>query len=372
MSAFTPFGGVCFLLFYKVIGMSHRSFSLSSLKSILNRISHLYILLTFAINISSVAQETPKANTDSIAVICRKVISTMKEHALNSASVDWKSYNLKTEKLLGMGAKKEEVFTALGGIFTDMGDFHGGFFYDGVRYGMRQPDISVRSELRDGFSIGAKVKCLIMDRQFGYLFIPPVNSFAPDQGKSVGRELDSIICNTPPVKGWIIDLRLNIGGNMYPMIGGLQSLLGEGTIGAFVSENQKTIEWIISEGVFKAGIDSVNIANYLCDFKTLPVVVLISQLTSSSGEATAIAFKGRENTVFLGEPTSGYITALHRYQLNSHAMLLVSEAHMCDRTGYCYTKNVTPDITLVSGDRFIELEKDAKVLRALSWLKQRT
>jgi len=158
---------------------------------------------------------------------------------------------------------------------------------------------------------------------------------------------------------------------MYPMIRGLQSLLGEGKMGAFVTGNQETIEWTISNGAFKAGSDSVTIANNLCNFKTLPVVVLISQLTSSSGEAVAIAFIGREKTILIGEPTSGYITALNRYQLSSHAMLLVPEAHMCDRNGYCYTKNVTPDITSVQGDHFMELEKDVKVLQALFWLKQR-
>jgi len=31
--------------------------------------------------------------------------------------------------------------------------------------------------------------------------------------------------------GWIIDLRGNSGGNMYPMLAGLSSLLGEGVLG---------------------------------------------------------------------------------------------------------------------------------------------
>jgi carboxyl-terminal processing protease len=121
----------------------------------------------------------------------------------------------------------------------------------------------------------------------------------------------------------------------------------------------------------KAGTDSVAIINNLCDFKTLPVVILISQLTSSSGEAVAIAFKGRERTILLGEPASGYITALNRYHLSNRAMLLVAEAYMSDRNGYSYTKNVTPDIILIQGDNFTKLENDAKVLQALSWLKQK-
>jgi carboxyl-terminal processing protease len=335
------------------------------------RMSQLCLLMTLAYSVVVNAQETSHDQlSDSTALMYKNVVSTMKEHALNNTNVDWDAYNRKAEHILSTGGKREDVFQLLGSIFTDIGDFHGGFFYDGVRYGMRQPDLNVRQELQDGFRIGAKVKSLILDGQFGYIFIPPINSFASDGGKSVGLKIDSIICHSPNVKGWIVDLRLNLGGNMYPMIGGLQSLLGEGKMGAFVSKNQETTEWTISKGVFKAGLDSVTIANSLCDFKTLPVVVLISQLTSSSGEAVAIAFKGRDKTIFLGEPTSGYITALNRYQLDSHAMLLVAEAYMCDRTGFCYTKKLTPDIILVHGDNFMELENDVKVLQALSWLKR--
>ena len=295
----------------------------------------------------------------------------MRANALRKSTVNWDSYNTKAEQLLKTHANKEEVFQLLGSIFADIGDFHGAFFCNGERYGMKQPELKVRQELQDGFRVGAKVNCMILDELFGYIFIPSVNAFADDGGLSIGVEIDSIICNTSQtLKGWIIDLRLNLGGNMYPMIGGLQSLLGEGKIGSFVHENQESIDWIISNGVFKAGVDSVRIAKNLCDFKSLPTVVLISQLTSSSGEAVAIAFKGRENTIFIGEPTSGYITALNRYHITNRAMLLVPESHMCDRKGVCYTENVKPDIISVHGDRFVELEKDAKILQALSWLNQ--
>lgn len=330
-------------------------------------VSQICLVFTLAYSVPGNAQD----KTDSTVLIYQKVISIIKEHALNNDTVDWEFYNRKAERILSTGGKREEVFQLFGSIFTDIGDFHGGFFYDGVRYGMKQPDLIVRQELRDGFRIGAKVKSLILDEQFGYIFIPPVNAFAGDRGVSVGDEIDSIICNiSPKVKGWIIDLRLNLGGNMYPMIGGLQSLLGEGKMGAFVTKNKENVEWMISKGVFRAGTDSVTIAYNLCDFKTLPVVVLISQLTASSGEAVAIAFKGREKTIFLGEPTSGYITALNRYQLNSRGMLLVAEAYMCDRTEFCYTKNLMPDITVIHGDHFMELESDTKVIQALSWLER--
>jgi len=170
--------------------------------------SQICLLLTLPNNAVN-SQEVSLDKADSTALVCRKVVSIMKEHALGNTTVDWESYNIKAEHLLSTGAKSEEVFQLLGSIFTDIGDFHGGFFYDGVRYGMRQPDLSVRQELQDGFRIGAKVKSLILDGQFGYIFIPPINSFVSDRGKSVGDDIDSIICDiSPKAKGWILDLRL--------------------------------------------------------------------------------------------------------------------------------------------------------------------
>ncbi|MBS1544020.1 MAG: S41 family peptidase [Bacteroidetes bacterium] len=294
----------------------------------------------------------------------------MKERALGSASVDWEGYNERLQSILSKSHKADDIFQLLGSVFTDIGDFHGGFFYNGVRYGMKQADLTVRQELQDGFKIGASVKSRIFREEYGYIFIPPVNSNGKKGSTDVADEIDSILCNaSPKIKGWIVDLRLNLGGNMYPMIAGLRSLLGEGRIGTFVTKNHETIEWIISKGSFRAGTDSVTLTNS-CDFDGLPVVVLISQVTASSGEAAAIAFKGREKTLFLGESTSGYITALNNYQLSTHGMLLVAEAYMCDRNGHCYTTKLTPDIVITHGDHFIDLEKDEKVTKALSWLKQ--
>ncbi len=40
--------------------------------------------------------------------------------------------------------------------------------------------------------------------------------------------------------GWIVDLRWNSGGNMWPMIAGIGPLLGNGTYGYFIDENESS------------------------------------------------------------------------------------------------------------------------------------
>src|SRR5438270_7244326 len=43
----------------------------------------------------------------------------------------------------------------------------------------------------------------------------------------------------PPACGWIVNLRQNGGGLMWPMLAGIGPLLGEGEAGATVSSNER-------------------------------------------------------------------------------------------------------------------------------------
>lgn len=43
--------------------------------------------------------------------------------------------------------------------------------------------------------------------------------------------------------GWVVDLRRNSGGNMWGMLPGLQPLLGEGEVGAFVNRKGNRLRW---------------------------------------------------------------------------------------------------------------------------------
>jgi C-terminal processing protease CtpA/Prc len=45
------------------------------------------------------------------------------------------------------------------------------------------------------------------------------------------------------VVGWIVDLRGNSGGNMWPMVAGIGPILGEGIIGHFVNSRDLWVAW---------------------------------------------------------------------------------------------------------------------------------
>ncbi|WP_205503999.1 S41 family peptidase [Rufibacter psychrotolerans] len=94
-----------------------------------------------------------------------------------------------------------------------------------------------------------------------------------------------------------------------------------------------------------------------------------SQITASAGEMLAVAFKGRDQTLIMGEKTAGYSTMVSEFRLGN-SYLGLSSSFIADRNGTVYEEYVQPDVEIVEGDNFEQLQADAKVQAALHWLKK--
>ena len=66
------------------------------------------------------------------------------------------------------------------------------------------------------------------------------------------------------------------------------------------------------------------------------VAALLGKSTASSGEAIAVAFQNRSNTVSLGDETAGLASADQIYLLDDGAAILLPVAYFADRTGKIY------------------------------------
>ena len=100
---------------------------------------------------------------------------------------------------------------------------------------------------------------------------------------------------------WVVDLRRNMGGDMWAMLAGVRSLLGAGECGFFLSSDGTQRSWLPSLATrTKALLD----APYDLTHSFGAIAVLTSRLTCSSGEFTTLAFRGRPHTRSFGEPTA--------------------------------------------------------------------
>lgn len=153
--------------------------------------------------------------------------------------------------------------------------------------------------------------------------------------------------DTGTLKGWIVDLRYNTGGNMWPMIAGLGPLVGEGVCGYFIGiDNQPVSAWSYVAGKSIDG-KSVNVQvdqPYQLKKPNPKVAVLIGPATASSGEATTLAFIGRPQTRLFGSSSCGLSTSNQTYTLSGGYQLYLTVAFMGDRTGKAYGKEIVPDM----------------------------
>lgn len=184
---------------------------------------------------------------------------------------------------------------------------------------------------------------------------------------------------TPVACGYVVDLRGNMGGNMGPMVGGLSPLLGEGyTVPAvagpgledavFRIERGQQMGYLTPDategvplGALPAWPDRPGIAQ-------APVAVLLDQGTSSSGEATAIVFKGRAATRFFGEKTFGIASANQDVPLSDGVTLFVTIAPLKDSAGRTYPQGIAPDEPVATGPGDAGDPDDAVVEAAKAWL----
>ncbi|MGC2299334.1 MAG: S41 family peptidase [Acidobacteriaceae bacterium] len=174
--------------------------------------------------------------------------------------------------------------------------------------------------------------------------------------------------------GWIVDLRGNVGGNMWPMLAGIGPVLGEGDdLGEFFDTDGHSV-WRYRDGVAaEVNKDKVDaypaVAGKAYHLAGTPeVAVLIDRSTGSSGEAIAVAFRGRPRTRFFGEHTQGASTVNETIALSDGASMWLTVGVQANRTGKQYPNGLAPDVAIPGGDAILPPARDPVVQSALDWL----
>ena len=155
--------------------------------------------------------------------------------------------------------------------------------------------------------------------------------------------------------GWIVDLRGNGGGNMWPMLAGIGPLLGDSVVGSFGDEAGAP-RWFYRGGISglsrpDGSIDTlaqVTVPAVQLRHPSAPVALLIDGETGSSGEAIAVAFWRRSNLRSFGSPTAGFATVNRGSRLPDGANMVVTTGYYSDRSGVQNADRLEPD-TFVTG-----------------------
>ena len=175
--------------------------------------------------------------------------------------------------------------------------------------------------------------------------------------------------------GWIIDLRGNGGGSMWPMLAGIGFVLGEGGLGYFVDGDGTEVAWTYRDGslyVENTKQNNFNLAPPLRLPRLPSVAVLIDSDTASSGEAVAVAFEGRPGTRLFGTHTFGLASSNEMLPLSDGATLFLNDAVDADRNHHRYENGIEPDVAFAVPASQPAENADMALQAALSWLSKKS
>jgi C-terminal processing protease CtpA/Prc len=337
-----------------------------------------FILFTiFSITSIFHAQKQVRFKNDSVKQYIDKTLVLIHNNALNKDKIDWNSLQTEVYNKVKDAENIQAALSVYPYLFEKIEDHHGWLSYKNKNYRWTKKSQRIDNDVvSSAIKKYEKVEAVLINNNMGYLRIPGNNDFNTKKMDSIAGnivdEIDKI--NSIKIKGWIIDLRLNTGGNMYPMIAGISDLIGDNEkIGGFVTSDKKSEgEWMLKNG--NIYIDDNQVLNRrkvkIPVTKQLPVAVLISGFTASSGEMTAISLIGRKKTKIFGEDSAGYTTTNQGFKVDENSGLNLAIGYVVDRTGKIYIENVKPDVEIIGGDNFEEINKDKKITASIQWIKE--
>lgn len=296
----------------------------------------------------------PRPPSPAVRKYLEEVVGIMQANFMNRAAINWVDFKKNLLAQAGGAQTIEQAYPAVALAVVALGDKHSLFVPARPVKGLEMPP--------------AKLPPLYPDEpvpeDIGYIRIPWVVGSPEKLDAYIARVQAQIKArDKPALKGWLVDLRGNAGGNMWPMLVGAGPVLGEDTLGySFDSNNTKTA-WRYEKG--KALLDGdiqAETAHYYTLKSANPVVaVLTDTLTASSGEAVAVAFKARKHTRSFGAGTCGVSTSRSRFYLSDGSVILLTTAVFADRRLVRYGHSIAPDEPLKSSE---------VVPRAIRWIRE--
>jgi len=347
----------------------------------------------------SFAQTNAVEMSESARTYLTGVLDAMEKSALNRDSIDWKRVRSETLGLAGNAQTTTDTYVAIAHAIGELKEHHSFLMLPDTLDKDRKQTIQaqMRAELsktRGGGAAGSRAPSPFASREmaghldrrngkvFAHVVVPHCSGQYSEWEKNkpyfeeFAMKLHGIVADLLAQKpdGWLVDLRGNGGGNMWPMLAGIGPLLGEGDLGSFQAPGGGSSIWFLKEGkisVRGAGGESVQsrIPGQPGSSGDLPwVAVLFDRGTASSGEAVAIALTGRPRARSFGEHTAGFSTANQNVPLPDGAMLLLCSSVEADRTGRRYPDGLDPDAALPAPASRPAEDADAVIQAAEEWI----
>jgi C-terminal processing protease CtpA/Prc len=294
------------------------------------------------------------AQSAEVTKYITEITTIIKNNSLVSPQINWAEYEKEVGELCRNINSIDSCKPVLNYIIKTLrksGDHHS-FFID-------KPGVA---KLSKGLYQPKVVEARLLNPNTGYIKVPPLRSFNEQLNQSFRDTIQQLIKKLDTeneITAWVVDLRGNTGGNMWPMVAGLNALIKDGVAGYWVDRKNNRSKWY-SSGRSMIGTGKF----YKVKRRSSPIAVLIDSSTASSGEMTAISFIGLRNVKTFGQPSAGYTTSNETYRLSNGTILQLANAYAADRKKNIYKERIYPNVAIKENTK----TPDDTMEAALEWV----
>jgi C-terminal processing protease CtpA/Prc len=265
-----------------------------------------------------------------------EAIDIMEKNSVKKNSIDWIAFR---EDVLekGRNAKSiKDTYPIIEYALQKLGDNHSSF-------GSAK---KIKVDKKNNSTI-PKASSRQINDSVGYIKIPNFVAYTLESIDEFAIQIQNEIIELDKfeISYLIVDLGENTGGNMWPMLLGLNPILSTGTLGYFVDADNNFTEWKHINGALYLGIEKMIELKepYTLKNNLKKIAVITSRRTTSSGEAVLVALKGEKNVVTIGEETYGLSTCNSGFKLSDNSYINLTTSIFADRKKIMYGKKIYPD-----------------------------
>lgn len=274
----------------------------------------------------------------------KNALSTIDKNGIFAGNDEWKSTYNECLKMIENAKSYDDTYDAIRKALSVGGGKHS--------------MLMTKSESQDTTeSYDEVLPTVSLDGDIAIIKLPDFLGTAEAGQKYAKVAEDFIHENRDKIKGVVLDLRGNTGGDMGPMATAVSSLLPDGEL-VYYHYRSYDVQVTLKNGVVSnAGTGGKSL--YPEEKLNVPVAILTDDMTASSGEALTLCFRGLENTRTFGAPTAGYTSVNMLYNMYDGAQMYLTVAFDKARTGEIFKEtSIEPDVAT-----------DSPLEAALEWLR---
>ena len=260
----------------------------------------------------------------------KNALSTIDKNGIFAGNDEWKSTYNECLKMIENAKSYDDTYDAIRKALSVGGGKHS--------------MLMTKSESQDTTeSYDEVLPTVSLDGDIAIIKLPDFLGTAEAGQKYAKVAEDFIHENRDKIKGVVLDLRGNTGGDMGPMATAVSSLLPDGEL-VYYHYRSYDVPVTLKNGVVSnAGTGGKSL--YPEEKLNVPVAILTDDMTASSGEALTLCFRGLENTRTFGAPTAGYTSVNMLYNMYDGAQMYLTVAFDKARTGEIFKETpIEPDV----------------------------